>query len=262
MTLSIPSLSENFNIKISEFTLEDFRYISFMIEQNNDIELYNYLVSKIETPCNAFDKFYALFKIRRLLVNDSISFNNGTSNVAINLKAWDDAIIRKYIDIKKVIIYKDFIATVNYPEQLLYENYEDMIMDCVSKISYGDKEVDFLGMDITDKRNILEKIPPTLFIYIKDYILEMCKESFIIMESKFNLPEIDINIFNGNAYELLKILYNYYNYDDIIELVYMLSKKINDAGYLNSRNPRDLDLLIKIYSEDVEKTSHESKSYI
>jgi len=42
----------------------------------------------------------------------------------------------------------------------------------------------------------------------------------------------------------------------------MLSKKINDAGYLNSRNPRDLDLLIKIYSEDVEKTSHESKSYI
>ena len=137
-----------------------------------------------------------------------------------------------------------------------------MIIDCVSKISYGDKEVDFLGMDITDKRNILEKIPPTLFIYIKDYILETSKDNFIIMESKFNLPEIDINIFNGNAYELLKILYNYYNYDDIIELVYMLSKKINDAGYLNSRNPRDLDLLIKIYSEDVEKTSHESKSYI
>jgi hypothetical protein len=41
----------------------------------------------------------------------------------------------------------------------------------------------------------------------------------------------------------------------ILELIFILSNRINDLGYITSRNPRDLDLLSKLYSEEVAKTN-------
>ena len=259
MKLSIPSLSENKNIVVSEFTLDDFRSISFMINNENDIELYEFLISKIETPCNAFDKFYTLLKSRVLFVDESITFNNGESNISINLNVWDYIIKNDYVDIKTEIVFENIKVFINYPEHLIYNNYEDLVIDCIIKISLDDKELDFCELCREDKYKLIDRLPPTLMISIKDYISTILNDELVIMQPKLNLPKIGVNVFNGSAFEIIKTLFNYYKYDDILELIFMLSKRVNDIGYINSRTPKDLDLLVKLYSEEVEKTTNDDK---
>jgi hypothetical protein len=233
-----------------------------MIDNNDDAGLYKFLISKIETPCNAFDKFYILFKARTLFVNETITLNNGKSNISINLDVWDGVIKKNYIDISNDIVFENIKVSVDYPDHLMYDNYEDLIIDCIYKISINDNELIFNNLSDEDRDKILEKLPPSLTILIKDYIASVLGDKLVIMSAKLDLPEIAVNVFDGSAYELIKVLFNYYRYDDILELIFMLSKRMGDIGYINSRTPKDLDLLVKLYAEDVEKTTTDDKLHI
>ena len=45
-----------------------------------------------------------------------------------------------------------------------------------------------------------------------------------------------------------------------METIFTISSRISDIGFLMSRNPKDITLLIKLYSEEVEKMNAGDKS--
>jgi len=258
MKLDITSIYSNRLIKVSEFTLEDFRTISFMVENDSDEELHTFLISKLGKDCNAIDKFYALLMARIKFVNETVTFS-GSSNVTVNLNVWADKFKSTCIDIRKIISLDDFDVVIDYPENLYYTNFDNMLVDSIYSLKYKNIQLEMIGMDIRDKYKILDKLSPAMINLIKTNIIEHIDDKVILMESKLDIPEIAVNFFNNTAYSFIKLLYNYYTYDDILELIFMLSGRINDVGYIISRNPRDLELLSKLYSEDVAKTNQETK---
>lgn len=261
MTLSESSIFDSHFVSISEFTLEDLRTISFQIENNSDVELNKFLSSKIMCDCNALDKFNLLLTARYKFINENITLNNGESNINLNLNLFKNNLLKNIINIESVVNIDNFYLTLNYPDNIFHENREMLEIDCIKHITYKGKEVNFKKLKIVEKLELYEKLPINIIREVKKFIdNNYCH--VILMESKFNLPEISINLFDNSAFYFLKTLYNYYNYEDIVETLFMLSKRIPDIQYLNSRNPRDLDILIRLYNDDVDNSDQPVKLHI
>lgn len=261
MILSKSSIFDDYILSISEFTLEDLRTISFQIENDSDIELNKFLTSKVIIDCNAIDKFNLLFTARHKFINETITLNNGESNITLNLNLLNNNLLKNIKNIKNTINIDNFYITLDYPNDLFYTNKELLEIDCIHTIILRGKEVNFKNLQKSEKLDLYEKLPINIIREVKKFI-DNNKDDVILMESKFNLPEIKINFFDNTAFYLLKTLYNYYNYEDIIETLFMLSKRIPDIQYLNSRNPRDLDILIRLYKDDFDNSSQPAKLHI
>jgi|TARA_R110002110_G_scaffold148108_2_gene339118 hypothetical protein len=263
MRLEIPSICDDTKmIVVEEFTLEDFRSIAFMLESDSDGELYKLLISKVLTPCNSLDKFHALLHARVKFVNETIAFNNGTSNISINLNTWIKSFKADYVNIEKTIELDNFTLSLSYPEHFLYENMYDIVIECISSIKFKDTEILLEDLSRDDKNTILEKLPPIILENIKTFIFENSDSELMLMKSMLDLPEVSVNFFDNSAYTVIKTLYSYYTYDDILELIFMLSAKLPDIQYINSRNPRDLEFLIRLYNDEVAKSNQDDKSII
>lgn len=259
MIIGIPSLFTSNTIEVEEFTLNDFRNISFLIENHNDLQLQKFLFSKIKTPCNCFDKVYALFQSRIKFINENIVLNNGVANITINLAIWDEVFKKNVENVKTELIYDEFKVIVDYPQTLLFDTFEDIIIDSIYNITFKNNTLNFLDLSKEDKIKILEHLPVNLIHNIKNYIEENMFYSICLMEEKLGLPEISINLLDESMYSFLKSLYNYYTADDIIETIFFLSKRISDIAYLNSRTPREVEILIDLYSDEFEKGNQDTK---
>lgn len=251
--ISISSLEDQSRmLSASGFTVEDFRNISFIMESGSDSDIYSFLDSKIQTHCRAFDKFYVLFKLRMIFVNDLVLLNNGKSDITINLSIWENIITNKYKDISKKIICDNIAVVVNYPLNLIYDG-QDLLEECIECVCISGQTIHLHDILPDHRKLIIDKLPPILIKQIWEYIYGLSSEKIILMEEKLGLPEISINLFDGSAFDLLKVLFNYYTYEGIAETLFMLSRRVPDIQYLSSRTPKELDLIIRLYSEDVDK---------
>lgn len=254
MLLEHKSLFSDNNINISEFTLDDMRTISFHIENDSDIGLYNFLISKIDNSCNCIDKFAILLQARSKFINDIITFNNGESNISINIKLLYNNLIKNIVNIRNTINIDEFYITLDYPDELFYKNEEFLEADCIKSIIYKGREVNTQNLKIEEKFELYERLPIKIIQDVKKFV-DNNKTEVILMEAKLGLPQISINPFNNDAFSITKTLYNYYEYENIIDILFTLSKRIPDVQYLNTRNPRDLENIIRLYQDEVANSS-------
>jgi hypothetical protein len=252
MRIETPSIYSNLDIvAISEFNMDDFRSISFMIENDSDNALYNKLISKIDGKCNSLDKVNSLIDARIKYVDENILFNNGESNITVNLNIFKTQLLKNVIDIEETITEGSIQLTLDYPLDFYFSSKEDIIMNCIKYLKIKDKFLNFWVLDKQERYAILEKIPSNIINLIVQFI-EKNNKPIILMESRLGLPELSINLFDNSAFSFIKILYNYHTYDDILEILFSLSRRINDVSFLNSRTPRDIILMTKLYTEEVE----------
>lgn len=256
MTIELPNIFGNHINKISEFTIEDFRSIAFMIENDSDNGLYGKLISKIIGSCSSIDKFNLLFEARIKYVSENIVFNIGESNLTVNLEVWRQQLLKHLTNIQRTYNIDNITITLDYPYNFYYNKYEDILVNCIKMLKIKDKILDFETLDKMEKEVILDRLPSDVIDVIKEFINNNDK-NIILMESKLGLPEISINFFNNSAFSLLKTIYSYYTYEDILELIFILSKRIGDISYINSRTPRDLFTISKLYEEELEKLKQE-----
>ena len=85
---------------------------------------------------------------------------------------------------------------------------------------------------------------------------------WILLKERVGLPEISISVLDNSAFDFLKILFGYYDYESVTETLFILCKRIPDIQYLNSRTPKDIELLVKLYSEELEKSDRGDKSLV
>ena len=259
MKLTVPNPLNSEKITVSEFTMNDMRDVAFMIENDSDLALHDSLLTKLKGTGDCVTKFITLFKAREQFIGDTITLHNGSSNINIQLSFWFDEILKQLIDIKRVISIEDFKITVDYPSELLHEKYDDILVDMIQDIEVGKEYVNFNDISHADKLDIVQKLPYNVVREIQNYIKNTQFE-IVILKERLGLPNMSISFFDNSAFNFIKLLFNYYRYDEIMDTVFAISTRISDIGFLMSRNPKDIELLIKLYSEEVEKMNSEDKS--
>lgn len=247
------------SVEVSEFTIEDMRSISFMIDNDSDDLLHDFLISKISGDGNCISKFIALFKAREQFVGDAITLSNGSNNINIQLSYWIDEFIKNLIDIEGVVTIDNFNICIDYPSSLMHHKYDDLLIDMIQSIDMNGHFINFKQISNDEKNEIIQKLPYNVVREVYDYINNVSFDIPIFKE-KLGLPDIIISVFDNSAFNFIKMLYNYYRYDEIMETIFTISSRISDIGFLMSRNPKDITLLIKLYSEEVEKMNAGDKS--
>lgn len=250
----------NKDVKISEFILEDFRTISFLNENKSTKELYNLLTRNLDNY-NGMEKFTALLKLRIMTVNENVNFYVNEKNISVNLNIWYNNLIKNIQDIKTTLNIDDIEIELNYPKEFYYEKMDELFTGCIYNIKYKNNELNFESLSLEEKMKVLDNLPSRVIVEIQEFI-ENYSTDYMLMNSRLGISDIIVNFFNNSAFDIIQNIYNYYNYDDILELLFNLSKRVPDIQYLNSRNPRDIEFLIKLYSEDIEKTVSETKSIL
>jgi len=235
--------------KVESFTLEDCRDISFASENKSDIVIHDLLMSKITHSNIGIDKFNSLLIARSKFINESLILNNGESNITLNLNIFQNSLKTSILPIKERLSIDGLDILLDYPSKLYFDDREDLITDCIKNIFISDKFIDFADLDKSQKFDILNKLKGSTIDGINSFILKNNKNT-ILMDSKFNLEPIHVNFFNNSAFYLLKTLYSYYEYESIIEMIFILSRRFNDITFLNSRTPMELDNLIRLYEDE------------
>lgn len=259
MKFSISNKLNSEALKVSEITMNDMRDISFMIESESDDALNDFLMSKLEGDGNCVTKFIALFKAREHYIGETISLNNGSNNIVVQLYYWFDEIINHTFNIKNDIVIDKFKISIDYPSNLLHSDYTDLLIDMIKCIQVDDNKLQFNTLIKSEKELIIQNLPYNVIKKIHEHI-DNTQYEISLFQERLGIPDIDMSFFNNSAFNIIKLLFNYYKYDDIIETVFMMSNRISDVGFLMSRTPKDVSLLIKLYREEVEKSNSEDKS--
>jgi hypothetical protein len=253
MNIRVDNLISEGYSKVESFTLEDCRQISFISEHSSDISLYDILSAKATGSDVGVDKFHSLLMARSKFINDSLILNNGESNITLNLDIFKTSLIKGIVPVKERLSIDGLDILMDYPSKLYFEDREDLIIDCIKNIFISNKFINFSDLDKSQKYYIFNRLKGSTIDYLNSFVIKNDND-IILMSSKFNLEPIYINFFNNSAFYLLKTLYTYYDYDSIMEMLFILSKRFNDITFLNSRTPIELDNLIRLYEyENSEK---------
>lgn len=255
MVISIDSLvEEGKRIKIEEFTMKDMREVAFMIETNSDEELYSFLLSKIKTTCHSIDKFNALLYARIHFLDEMVTIQGEDKSVNVTITSWYKSLKNNFKSIRQKLEYDKFSAIVNYPDNLKFSCEEDILIDCVESVTYQNKEIILLGETPENKMRVLDKLPTGLITKIVQFIEDELQNYNVVLMRKNNfLHEININLINGSAFTLIKSLFDYYSSDDLVELSFNLSRRVPDMTYLNGLSFREINLLIRLYGDEIKK---------
>jgi len=147
MILSVKNPVSNETGKIKELTIDDFRSISFIVENSTDIELEEFLNERIIGNTNALTKLLTLMQARMQFVSEQITFNNGTSNVNIDLKFLWKELVSNLKSAHRVIDMDGYEIHIDYPSRLIHTDKDDLLLDCITNINYGHKNLNFRELD-------------------------------------------------------------------------------------------------------------------
>jgi hypothetical protein len=247
--------------KIKDLTIEDFRSLSFILENGDDGDLENFLNDRLIGDINSLTKLLTLINARMQFVSEQITFNNGSTNVNIDIKFLLREILNNIKDIRTVIDMDDYQVHIDYPTKLVHKNKEDLLMDCIYCMVHKHKTLYFRELNDESKNDIISMFNAKAILKIQEVISDI-NSPITIFKARANLPDIKISLFDNSSFVFIRTLFSYYTYDEITELIFMISKRIPDLQYLNSRTPRDLELIIRLYSEEIEKSNTETKSTI
>jgi hypothetical protein len=245
--------------KIKELTIDDFRSMSFIVENATDLELEEFLTERLIGKSNALTKLLTLIQARMQFVSEQITFNNGTTNVNIDLKFLLKELINNVKSVKRSVVMDDFTIDLDYPSRLIHTDEDDLMLDCITAIHHSHKQLDFRDLDQQSKLDFITHFNAKAILKIREELEDM-DTPITIFKARANLADITLSLFDNSSFVFIRALFSYYTYDEITELIFMLSKRLTDLQYLNSRTPRDLELFIRLYSEEIEKASTETKS--
>jgi hypothetical protein len=250
MYISNKSLISDEIISVDQFTINDIRSISFAIENDSDNILHDIFTSKISKNFTNVDIFNSLINARCKYINNKITLNNGTSNINISIDNIISKLNNNIVHIREELSINNLNIILDYPDLLYFNSSDELMISCIKLIRIKDKLINFNNITKSEKLDILNNLPVKVIDSIEKFIIKNNKD-IVLFESKLGIDEITVNFFNNSSFLILKNLYHYYNYDSLIEILFMISKRITDMSFLNSRTPYELDEIIRMYGEEI-----------
>ena len=213
------------------------------------------------------DLFCLLLNLRIMSVSDKFEFRASvdtgvekTKNT-VRLDLYDilDKVTNnpnKFHNILK--INEDLTVHVSFPKKLVYDQYEDIIVETIDKIETQESVYDVTGLQMDQKIQILETLPGNILTDTIAYITNLDKKYRInVFENIFQvtaeLKSIELKLYDNSFFEFLKLIYNcnleeqYYNRYLMVKHMGFLLKDVEEAPAIETKT------YIKMYEQELDE---------
>lgn len=168
VNIKLPSGKER---RVSELNNKDYLTIVKFIE-NEDYQGLNLFFEDtiLDADLNIFDRFYLLIYIRMLFIDDKLTINNDDRQIDISLVALLDSLESNYKDLETTFKEEDISIVLDLPTLSYFNMIDELLIGSIKSITFGNNTLDFFDLSETEKSNVLDNLPASVFQHIKQFI--------------------------------------------------------------------------------------------
>ena len=212
----------------------------------------------IAKEANIFNKTYALIKLHSLCIDDVIKLNLNNRDISIDTDLVLNAISNfEHDKFHQEITIKAFKMHLDLPiDFIIDDNIGDLFISVINKIEWGNNLINVNELNDIDKKRLIDNLPADIFTAVSNYIKDQIKNTNVILvpgTTSLNKQPLAINFLSCQPFQFLKTLYSSYTINYCLELLYILSSKLDSLHILNSTH-RDIMIYIKLYEEEAKRS--------
>lgn len=249
----------NKTVKIKEFAFKDLRrFILYKGSYEEELQFLNNLL--VTEDLNNLEKVAAFLILRKMCVGEEISLNTSSKHINVHV----DVLLNNITDVPDITetVYIDnFILELDYP-QIFVNNTKDVLFSVIKSIEIEGVKIILHTQESDDYNSIVERLPAgaltacTKFIKknIHNFNIQLLGE-----RKHLGTKEIAINLLDQSAGRFCTYIFNTMSESSFRDIVFILSKRINDVQFLMNSTPLEVDDYIKLYKEEVARENEALK---
>lgn len=182
-----------------------------------------------EPDLNIIERFYLLVYIRMLFIEPDITLNIEQREVKIDIATMLNKIEDSYIDLERTITEGGIEVKLDLPKVSFFETMDDLYLSTITSIKAGDDVIDFTSITESERIEITNNLPASIFKHIQDFI-ESVQDNLLdvalIDENKqLGIESLEINIVSNGVMQFVSMLYNT-NLEGFYNLIYSFQNAV------------------------------------
>jgi hypothetical protein len=267
LNLTLPNIAES--LKIRELSFKQLRILNKFLHNKNNAAINFYLEKILEENIidynkkinlNSHDKFCIFLLLRLASVSPEIEIKKENFIKKTSLLPFFTQISSLKTTTSTIIENDNIKIKVSLPKQFHYEDIFSSFSDTIDTIQIKQGEdIIFNQLTQAEKTTIFDNLPASIIesIYAYKQLIETEFKSITLNIDGEN--NIELSPFNASLFEIVKILY-FSDLKSLYDIQYLLVSKVNyNAEYLEKNTLLENVILINNYSDEMAKTSDETK---
>lgn len=259
MIISFKLPHNNKPVKVKEFIFKDLRrFILYKGSYNEELEFLNDLL--ITKGLNSLEKVAAFLILRKMCVGEEISLNTSSKHINVHVDVLLNSII-DIPDISETVQVDNLTLELDYP-QIFVGNTKDVLFSVIKTIEIESVKINLHNQEIGDYTNIVERLPPSVLTACTQFIKKNINNFNIQLlgeRKHLGTKEISINLLDQTAGRFCTYIFNTMSESSFRDIIFILSKRINDIQFLLNSTPLEVDDYIKLYREEVARENEALK---
>ena len=269
----LPSIDQY--VTLQELQLQDYIGLVKLIA-NDDTELiiqaFESLILKsvgndIYSQLTRIDKFFILCTMRAVSIGPVVSLvfedeetnKQYTSKIEL-IKTLQNIDAKQFNYTQQLTVSKNMELVVSVPVSIGTVTDEDLLIDCVKKLTIKGVEYNLNDMPHDQKSHIVDLLPTSIVKNLSNYIEETCEAfSGVNLFKRLNphskpptIDEYAVNFYDNSILDFLIICFRE-NLKNIYDMVYVLSKALNFSGDTMYKSTySELTIYLDIYQKELE----------
>lgn len=227
------------HIDVIPLTLNDILSLSKLDRS----EYWQFICSHLKTN-NIVDALLGIFTLRQLSFGPAIELT-GPNAIKYYLSNVISA-IRNIPSAHTTIDAGGYMLKLSHPRNTL-----DPITACIQSITFANQTIVFDELSQAECVSIVEKLPPRVVQHVVDFIDKYDQPVVLIPgNTKLGIKQFEVSIFDSSIEQVAYMLFHGMSTNDILEIVFRLSKHITDTQFILSRTPQEIEFLQRLASEE------------
>lgn len=244
--------------RYSEIRIKDLKNITKYIENQDNTGLCEYFTSLLTelgadihaNELDRIDKFCILLGLRIISIGPTLEmkFTCESTQKEFNYKLDLFDILQKIADVEDlyrnntVVLDENITIELGFPAKFTYENMDDIVFECLSKVTIKNRTFNIKSLSEIERENILSLLPGSISKDIVDFIIKKQKllndVVFLDVKSPFTADtDIIVAHFDGINDSIMEFIKTLYRVDiaDMYNIIYILTSKLRfDAEYVEN----------------------------
>ena len=248
-------------VRLKEILYKDLRTFNLYGETSFSGQL-DFLESFILTKgLNILEKFYSLMYLRQHCIGDNLIVGSEKGDVGVSLN-----FVRSNIGginkITKTVTCNNIEYTLDYPHTFNIGD-DDFILSIVSKIKCDGEELVLGELSEDEYTRVVEKLPKDLYNHIDQFIIDynnFFEITLLDERANLNIKPIQFNILHQTFPHFIISLFNCIDVQGYRDLLFALSKRLNDISFLINSTFLELNDYFEMYKREVEEQANAKQS--
>ena len=243
ITYTLPNKKE---VKLKELLYKDLRVFSLYGGTSTHSQI-EFLESFILTKgLNILEKVFALIYLRLQCVGSDIIIGSSRGDIGVSLE-YIRSNIEGISNIETDVTIDEVQYTLDYPLRFNTGN-DDFILSLIKRIKIGEEELIIGDLTEEEYEQVVDRLPKQLYNYINNFL------NFILLEQRDNVEvdPIGFNVIQVAFTEFIVSMFNCISDTGYREMLFTLSKRINDVSFLVNSTYLEVHDYFELYKEEIE----------